>query len=121
MEILALTSHVAKVVLRFFLPWACAGCRTPLASADDSGFCGRCWLAIPRIQGWVCRFCGVPLKDGGTTCFFCHDTPSKIMIRAATTYTGVMPWAIHRFKYAGRKSLARSWVVLMAQAWERYP
>jgi ComF family protein len=116
-QIRCATSHV----LRFLLPWACAGCRTPLDTLDDTGFCGRCWLELPRIQGWVCRACGVPLKDGGNLCFPCRRKPPGIRIRAAVTYAGALPQAIHRFKYAGRKSLARPFSVLMRYAWGLYP
>src|SRR5262249_29688344 len=103
------------------LPWACAGCRTPLESVEDTGFCGRCWLRIPRIDGLVCRHCGVPLKEGGNLCFSCREEPLKILVRAATDYSTPIPSAIHRFKYAGRKSLAGPFRVLMAAAWLRYP
>jgi len=108
-------------ILRFFLPWACAGCRTPLESAEDSGFCGRCWLAIPRIEGCVCRFCGVPLKDGGNLCFSCRETPAKILVRSAARFAGPLQNAIHRFKYTGRKSLTPCFQLLMNYAWEQYP
>src|SRR5882762_7493621 len=120
MDYKRLTSQITRHVLRFFLPWACAGCRTPLGTVDDSGFCGRCWLILPRIQGWVCHHCGAPLRDGGNLCFTCRQEPSSILIRAATTYAGLIPKAIHRFKYAGRKTLSRSLVILMRQAWDLY-
>jgi len=112
-----LTQHV----LRFFLPWACAGCRGALDSLEDTGFCGRCWLRIPRIQGFVCRFCGIPLKDGGSRCYACRHAPPTILIRAAAEYRGVLAPAIHRFKYAGRKSLARPLGALLRYAWPQYP
>ena len=107
--------------LRFFLPWACAGCRGALDTLDDAGFCGACWLSIPRIQGLVCRSCGVPLKDGGNQCYPCRRDSPAILIRAATEYRGVITPAIHRLKYAGRKSLARPLGALLRFAWARYP
>src|SRR5205823_1098665 len=119
---LLLTAHaLSSHVLRFFLPWACAGCRTPLSTLDDTGFCGRCWLRLPRIQGWVCQYCGTPLNDGGNLCFQCRQQPTKIIVRAATTYSGSISRAIQRFKYAGRKTLCHSLVVLMHRAWEESP
>ena len=108
-------------LLRFLLPWACAGCRTPLSSLEDDGFCGRCWLAIARIQGHICRTCGLPLPDGGSSCYGCRRRPPKIVVRAATVYQGILPPALHRFKYRGRKSLARSFGLLLRAAWERFP
>ncbi|MFA5974870.1 MAG: ComF family protein [Elusimicrobiota bacterium] len=114
-------SRLWQYILRFFMPWACAGCRTALAELEDVGFCGRCWLSIPRLETLVCRLCGVPLKDGGRICFSCRNDPSSILIRAAVTYTGIIPDAIYRFKYAGRRSMADSLSLLMASAFERYP
>ena len=108
-------------LLRFFLPWACAGCRGALLSTDDQGFCGRCWLSVPRIQGLVCQACGVPLKDGGLRCYPCRQAPPPLLVRAATEYRGVIPPAIYRFKYAGRKSLAGPLGALLRFAWERSP
>lgn len=106
---------------RFFLPWACAGCRTALGSLEDDGFCGRCWLQIPRIQGLVCQHCGIPLKDGGYSCYGCREQPPPLIIRAATEYSGVIRPAIHRFKYGGRKSLTRPFSALLRYAWDLYP
>jgi len=112
---------ITPYVLRFFLPWACAGCRGALDALEDSGFCGACWLSIPRIQGLVCRACGIPLKDGGDRCYSCRQSPPPVLIRAATEYRGAVAPAIHRFKYAGRKSLARPLGALLRYAWAQYP
>jgi len=108
-------------LLRFFLPWACAGCRSPLESLEDHGFCGPCWLAIPRIQGFICRKCGIPLKDGGNHCYGCREAPPNHLIRAATEYRGVISSALYRFKYGGRKTLAQPFGLLLRYAWEHLP
>jgi len=107
--------------LRFFLPWACAGCRTALSGLDDEGFCGLCWLKLPRIQGIVCRRCGLPLKDGGSRCFGCRRHPPPLLIRAALQYRGCVPGALYRFKYFGRQTLAAPFSRVMAAAWRGYP
>ncbi len=104
--------------LRFLLPWACAGCRTPLAGLEDDGFCGFCWLNLPRIHGLVCLRCGIPLKDGGNLCFPCRESSIPFAIRASGTYEGALSKSIYRFKYRGRKSLAKVFAVLMQQTWE---
>jgi competence protein ComFC len=112
---------LSDYALRFLVPWACAGCRIPLETLTDAGFCGICWLKIPRISGCVCRHCGVPLKDGGNLCYSCRQTPVKIVVRAAGTYAGPLAQAIQRFKYAGRKSLAIPFGPLLSYAWDQYP
>ncbi len=78
-------------------------------------------MTIPRIQGLVCQRCGIPLKEGGQLCFRCRETPPALLIRAATEYRGVMPSAIYRFKYAGRKTLAHPFGTLLHHAWEHSP
>jgi ComF family protein len=78
-------------------------------------------LHLPRIQGWICAFCGTPLKDGGNCCFTCRRSPSKILIRAATVYQGAIRNAIHRYKYAGRKGLGIPLATLLYGAWTRWP
>ena len=87
---------------------------------DDTGFCGACWLSIPRIHGLICKTCGLPLKDGGLFCFSCRQNPVPIIIRAATEYRGVMRPAIHRFKYSGRKDLFHPLGALLRYAWSQY-
>src|SRR5207302_225468 len=85
------------------------------------GFCGLCWLSIPRIQGPICRACGIPLKDGGQSCYDCRHGPPPLMIRAAAEFRGPVPPAVYRFKYLGRKSLSRAFGTLMRYAWEQSP
>jgi len=116
----SLNRSIASLV-QFFLPWACAGCRAALSGSEDEGFCDSCWLKIRRITGWVCTCCGVPLSEGGSLCYACRSAPFTILIRAAVEYRGVIPPAIHRFKYAGRKTLVRSFSILMRSAWDRWP
>jgi ComF family protein len=43
------------------------------------------------------------------------------MVRAACRYEGQLRPAIHRFKYAGRKSLNQTLGMLMGYAWQLYP
>jgi competence protein ComFC len=116
----SLTRSLAKKALRFLMPWTCVGCRTALGSLEDTGFCGRCWLSIPRIQGLVCQACGIPLQRGGALCYPCRRQPPPLLVRAAVEYHGVIPPAVHRFKYSGRKSLATALGTLLQYGWTQY-
>lgn len=113
----AFMSHL----LRFFLPWVCAGCRVPLASLSDEGYCAICWLQLPRITGLACRICGLPLREGGDRCVTCLRTSVPLLIRAAARFEGGLARGVHRFKYAGRASLGPVFARLMASAWDRCP
>jgi ComF family protein len=44
-----------------------------------------------------------------------------LIIRAAAEYHGVIPPALYRLKYLGRKSLAKPLGVLLRYAWQQFP
>jgi ComF family protein len=75
---------------------------------------------MPRIHGVICQACGLPLSDGGDRCYSCRQTPPSLLIRAAAVYRSPLQPAIHRFKYAGRKSLQPLFKLLMEFAWSQY-
>ncbi len=78
-------------------------------------------MLVPRLQGIICRICGIPLEDGGYRCYACRRDPPPLLIRAAAEFRGVLPPAVHRFKYMGRKSLARPFAALLRYAWDQSP
>ena len=108
-------------VLRFLFPWTCAVCGSALECVQDSGFCGLCWMALPRINDIVCRSCGLPMPEGGEQCFACRQEQPKIVIRAAGLYEKGLRSAILRYKFRPRPSLSSSLSLLLRWAWERYP
>lgn len=109
-----------KRLLRFFFPWVCVVCRKPLTSAEDEGFCGVCWLRLPRIQGMVCRCCGIPLQEGGRRCFSCRKNRIRFPIRAAGLYESGLRQAVLRLKYGGRRTLAPVLSILLEQCWRNF-
>lgn len=86
----------------------CSRCRAVFAGYSREPYCGRCG----RLPGK-----GVVLLNGGAAhlCRECrkHGWPF-VLARAAGPYEGVLKEAIHRFKYAGRRGLARHLAGLMA-------
>ncbi len=108
-------------VLRFLFPWVCCVCRKPLPYIEDRGFCSDCWVRLPRLQGPVCRFCGISLPEGGGRCFDCRDGRPEALLRAAGLYEEGLRAAVLRFKFSGRQTLAGPLAVLMAWAWRQYP
>jgi len=85
----------------------CGRCRELLAGYGRERYCGRCGR-LPG-KGALLNCSAAPL------CPECHgrDWPF-VLARAAGPYEGVLKGAIHRFKYAGRRSLAGPLAGLMA-------
>lgn len=86
----------------------CAPCGAVLEAYRREASCGRCG----RLPGKGAVF----LKRGSTRlCLECRsrDWPFALA-RAAGPYEGLLKEAIHRFKYAGRRSLAGRLAGLMA-------
>lgn len=64
---------------------------------------------MPRITGWCCQTCGLPLPDGGAHCHACRTSPRVHYetIRSAAEYRGSIRDLIHSFKYRHRDHLYR--------------
>src|SRR5207253_4144383 len=99
--------------------------------------CGPCWCAIDRIEPPFCDHCGGPCATPGSAmseldergwgtgssevgysergpvphpliCARCAaEPPPYDFARSAAVYGGVMREALHRFKFGGRRALAR--------------
>lgn len=93
--------------------------------------CDRCRAVIEGYRREIrCSRCGrltgkgaVLLSSGAEhLCYECRkrDWPF-VLVRAAGPYEGILKDAIHRFKYAGRRSLAGSLARLMAVAGREEP
>lgn len=102
--------------------------RCPFCDAQSPGgaVCGRCLALMESYRRMPrCERCGrLPGKGsifvdhgGAKLCRECgkQDWPF-VLVRAAGPYEGVLKEAIHRFKYAGKRSLAGSLAGLMAEA-----
>lgn len=87
----------------------CEQCRAVIDGYSRELYCGRCG----RYAGKGATLPASP----GHLCFECrkHGWPF-VQARAAGPYEGVLKDAIHRFKYAGRRSLAPYLARLMAEA-----
>ncbi len=101
----------------------CPFCGEPVSGGD---VCSRC---LDIIKGYrrepYCGRCGrLPVEgaaflSGGTVCL-CYECRKRdwpfVLARAAGPYEGILKFAIHNFKYAGRRSLAGFLAGLMADA-----
>ncbi len=100
----------------------CPFCGQPVPGGDT---CSRC---LDIIEGYRrephCGRCGrLPAEgavflSGGTACL-CYECRKRdwpfVLARAAGPYEGILKFAIHSFKYAGRRSLAGLLAGLMAE------
>lgn len=101
----------------------CPFCGEPIPGGD---ICGRCLAIIEKYRREPhCSRCGrLPGKgavflpnDAAQLCFECRKRDwSFVLARAAGPYDGILKEAIHRFKYAGHRSLAGPLAGLMAEA-----
>ncbi|HHL39508.1 MAG TPA: ComF family protein [Deltaproteobacteria bacterium] len=107
------------------LPRLCPLCARPLSGREGTGrrgavLCGRCFAAMPLIEGPLCSLCGRPFSSPlgpDRPCSECAvDPPPYRRARSALFYEGAALDALHLFKYRGRVSLAAPLAALMAGA-----
>ncbi len=96
-------------VAGFFFPVTCSGCGVTLPPEDRFRVCSACVESIPLMAGLVCVHCGVPLPDGGASCFNCRARPPRHItaIRSCVAYEGLSRDLLKRFKYGNRDFLDR--------------
>lgn len=88
--------------------------------ASDGPICPACktQLFAWQYRYAPCTVCGRLLPRPGL-CRDCRrERPPFLWARAAGPYEGALRWAIHRFKYAGRRYLARPLGHLLNEALE---
>lgn len=96
----------------------------PLCREQISGLEGVCPACLDLAMRWQqsrfhCRLCGRPISDG-TYCPDCLAMrPPYIWARSAALYQGSIRQALHRFKYRGRRHLARPLSVLLELAYNQ--
>ncbi|MCL6635364.1 MAG: ComF family protein [Peptococcaceae bacterium] len=101
----------------------CPFCDGPAAAGE---ICGRCRAAVEDYRREPrCARCGRLPGSGAASCGggaagLCRECRGRdwpfVLACSAGPYEGVLKEAIHRFKYAGRRGLARPLAGLMAAA-----
>src|SRR5206468_2842630 len=137
--------RLATAALDLVFPALCAVCEARLGPRRRDPLCGPCWDAIDRIAPPFCDRCGGPCATPGSamggldergwgmgssdvgspergpvshplTCARCAaEPPPYDYARSAAVYAGVMREAVHRFKFGGRRALARPLAELMVE------
>jgi ComF family protein len=111
-------------VLDLVFPALCPLCRATLGAGRRDPLCGSCWRAITPLDRPTCPVCGAagpiastfadvdrvertPVAPAGP-CVACRtDRPAYDYARSAAVYEGALREALHAFKFAGRRTLAR--------------
>ena len=99
--------RAADSVLDWFYPPHCYHCNACLSGTRSRILCPRCFrdLAASRIQGTVCRICGLPIHTGDktdATCTNCYTRrPDFDVARAIFSYAGPAGSLIASFKFHG--------------------
>lgn len=101
---------VGSGLLDLLLPSRCGGC-----NRLGGLFCDSCRLAIQRLEPPLCRRCGLELEHAGASCGCRHRLRSLASLRSTGAYQGPLEKAIRRFKYDGRRPLARPLGRLIAE------
>ncbi len=101
-------------------PPTCQLCRKALTGSGYDVFCFACWRScLERSAGLRCSRCGLSRPRGSST-KVCRECRRRRRIwrhaRHGARYEGPIKQSIHRFKYAGRASLARPLARLVLRA-----
>jgi len=99
-------THILPQVWRLLFPQHCIFC----GELAPQLVCAACAEKLPRVEPPVCPRCGKPLKTAvpRQECLHCSGHSWCVeMARALYLYEGLGREALHRFKYGGRRGLAR--------------
>jgi ComF family protein len=112
-----------KWLLNALMPRACAHCGLDLHFLDPGPLCPGCAGALEPLPALHCKACGLPLKDGGGTCYDCRGAGprSLALARSAFVFNPQLRSLVHAFKYRGREDLAGYLAGEMTAALPRFP
>ncbi|HEX2062271.1 MAG TPA: phosphoribosyltransferase family protein [Thermoanaerobaculia bacterium] len=69
-------SIVGREALRIVLPSWCVACEAELPWRDrTASCCASCWASLPKIDGFRCRSCALPLPSRAELCLACEEHP----------------------------------------------
>jgi len=108
-------------LLHALLPRTCAHCGLDLPYDGRAPLCRNCLGALEPLPELHCLVCGLPLRDGGSSCRDCRGEPFPLTARSAFVFNPPMRSLVHALKYRGRDDLAPFLAGEMAAALNRFP
>ena len=110
---------LGREALKIVLPSWCVVCREDLPWRDRmASCCGRCWAALPRLEGPACRTCALPLPAGdeGSRCIPCLTQESPLdRCLAWGHYRDGLERVLHAFKFERHDFLDDPLATLLAE------
>ena len=97
-------------LLDLLLPPRCGGC-----GGLGSLYCDACRRRTRRLEEPICRRCGAEVEHARSGCGCRARIRRLTRIRSAAAYEGPLEKALHRFKYEGRRPLAKPLAMLLAE------
>jgi ComF family protein len=101
---------VLESLLDLFLPPRCGGC-----GRLGSLYCETCRGRTRRLEEPICGRCGAEVEHARSRCGCQARIRRLTRLRSAAAYEGPLEKALHRFKYEGRRPLARPLALLLAE------
>jgi len=116
-------SQAGRYLLNVLLPRACAHCGRDLHHLEEAPLCTPCRAGLRHLAPPYCTRCGLPLADGGASCYDCRGGGPKVLsaARSALVFNPQLRSLVHAFKYSGRGDLAGFLAAEMAAALDSFP
>ena len=86
----------------------CIGCGREIMD-KPYGFCKDCMIDAPILSGKYCQKCLMPITGPGVVCARCKSSGVNYINELASPYIydGIMRAVIHKFKFDGKKYIAK--------------
>ncbi len=97
----------------------CDACGGELVVDTKYRLCAKCMEKLPLISGPVCKVCGAPLVDDKPVCSKCREEAYSFgYSRSPLIYEGVAKELIYEMKYLGKKYIADTLAIMMADCYK---
>jgi ComF family protein len=115
--------RAGKWLLNALVPRACLHCGLDMDYLGTGPLCPACAGALEPVTEPRCARCGLPLPDGGGSCYDCRGGGPKHLrlARAVFVFNPQLRSVVHAFKYRDREDLAPFLAGRMACALGRFP
>jgi ComF family protein len=112
-----------KWLLNALVPQTCLHCGLDMDHLASGPLCPACAGALEPVTEPRCARCGLPLSDGGASCYDCRGGGLKHLrlARAVFVFNPQLRSVVHAFKYKDREDLAAFLAGRMASALGRFP